>query len=145
MQASPAQRTGIRHFLSGQILRTRWGREAARRGADPSLRCFRPNGKIYGGIAFMLASYVLGWPMVGFLGALSLWRSNPWIVAIGGPAAYGFSHLLFLLGLYLAGADPARNLFCVALHRITAPWGGGPGTSRPVAEGVVREPPAREA
>ena len=41
--------------------------------------------------------------MVALLGALSIYFSRPLLVVIGGPAVYIFSHLLFLLGMYLAG------------------------------------------
>ena len=72
-------------------------------GAD--LRAFkeRPTPRIVVGVSVIALSYVMGWPMVALLGALSIYFSRPLLVVIGGPAVYIFSHLLFLLGMYLAG------------------------------------------
>ena len=52
----------------------------------------------------MLFSYVLGWPMVGLFTVLSGYFRNPALLIVG-PAFYGFSHLVFLLGLFLTGRD----------------------------------------
>ena len=69
------------------------------------LRAFkeRPTPRVVVGVSVIALSYVMGWPMVALLGALSIYFSRPLLVIIGGPAVYIFSHLLFLLGMYLAG------------------------------------------
>ena len=48
-------------------------------------------------------SYIIGWPAIGALGILAVYFNRPWLVAVGGPVMYGLSHLVFLLGMYLAG------------------------------------------
>lgn len=69
------------------------------------LRAFkeRPTPRVVVGVSVIALSYVMGWPMVALLGALSIYFSRPLLIVIGGPAVYIFSHLLFLLGMYLAG------------------------------------------
>ncbi|MBA4393974.1 MAG: hypothetical protein C0407_10515, partial [Desulfobacca sp.] len=64
----------------------------------------RPSPKFFFGLGLMLFSYVLGWPMVGLFSVLSGYFQNPSLLIVG-PAFYGFSHLVFLLGLFLTGRD----------------------------------------
>ncbi|MGC1403581.1 MAG: polysaccharide deacetylase family protein [Thermodesulfobacteriota bacterium] len=76
----------------------------------------RPSPKFFFGLGLMLFSYVLGWPMVGLFTVLSGYFRNPALL-IAGPAFYGFSHLVFLLGLFLTGGD------CLKYGDILLRWG----------------------
>ncbi|MGD8366930.1 MAG: hypothetical protein PVG78_04750 [Desulfobacterales bacterium] len=84
-------------------------REFVRRAiADRAdLSAFRqpPSLRILAGIFAIGFSYVIGWPAVGALGTLSVYFKEPLLVVVGGPLTYGLSHLVFLLGMYLAGSD----------------------------------------
>ncbi len=64
-----------------------------------------PSMKVIAGIAAILFSYVIGWPAVTFLAGVAVYFEEPLIAAIGGPLIYALSHLVFLLGMYLAGAE----------------------------------------
>jgi len=64
-----------------------------------------PSPKVIAGIAAILFSYIIGWPAVTFLGGVAVYFEEPLIAAIGGPLVYALSHLVFLLGMYLAGAE----------------------------------------
>lgn len=64
----------------------------------------RPSLRVIAGVALILLSYLVAWPLISLLGAVSLYLKAPLIVAIGGPAAYGLSHLIFILGMWLSGA-----------------------------------------
>jgi len=79
---------------------------------DIDLGCLRkrPTTQVKAGIVLVLISYVLGWPMVAFLGFISLYIDELLVVIIGGPLFYGLSHLVFLLGMYLAGKEYATVL-----------------------------------
>ena len=55
-------------------------------------------------VFLILFSYVIGWPVIILLGVISVYFKKPLIVIIGGPVAYGISHLVFTAGMYLAGA-----------------------------------------
>ena len=79
--------------------------------ADLSAFKERPSWRVILGVAAILFSYVIGWPLIGGLGAASVYWNQPLIVAIGGPVAYGLSHLVFLLGMYLAGAKYSMIFF----------------------------------
>lgn len=56
------------------------------------------------GVFLILFSYVTGWPVVALLGILSVYLKEPLIVLIGGPVAYGFSHLVFWIGMFITGS-----------------------------------------
>ena len=68
----------------------------------------RPSPRAMVGIAAIGISYIIGWPAVALLGVISIHLEKPMIAIIGGPLTYGLSHLVFILGMYLAGADYTR-------------------------------------
>ena len=88
-------------YLSGK----RFVRAAIADKADLSAFNGPPTLKVVVGVGAILFSYVIGWPMVAFLGGVAVYFEEPLIAAIGGPLIYGLSHLVFLLGMYLAGAE----------------------------------------
>ena len=63
------------------------------------------------GILLIATSYIIGWPAVSAMAALSLHIDNPSIVTYGGPLIYGFSYVLFFLGLYLTGRRHAAIFY----------------------------------
>jgi hypothetical protein len=73
------------------------------------LRCLKrkPTAREQFGIALVLFSYVIGWPAVAFFGFLSLYLKQPLVLIIGGPLTYGTAHVVFLVGMYIAGKDYA--------------------------------------
>jgi hypothetical protein len=73
--------------------------------ADLSAFKQRPTPRILLGVFAIGFSYVIGWPAIGALGALSVYWKAPLIVGIGGPVMYALSHLCFIAGMALAGAE----------------------------------------
>jgi hypothetical protein len=97
-----------------QVLRlanTSFVRRAIADQADLSPFRERPSMRIILGVGAILFSYVIGWPLITGLGAVSLYWQQPLWLAVGGPIAYGLSHLVFLLGMYLAGAKYSMVFF----------------------------------
>ena len=78
-----------------------------------NLDCFKekPTTRMIWGLVIIAISYIIGWPVIGLLGILAVYWSQPLLVAVGGPLVYGFSHLTFILGAWLAGADHAKAFF----------------------------------
>jgi hypothetical protein len=72
--------------------------------ADLSKFKERPTPRLITGLVLMGFSYVIGWPAVAALGFLSVWLKEPLIIIIGGPTIYGLSHVVFILGAWLARA-----------------------------------------
>lgn len=78
----------------------------------------KPTPTILAGVFAIAMSFVLGWPAVTALGILSIKLHTAWIGVIGGPLIYGFSHLVFLFGMYLSGTVYSL-IFCRWLTRVT--------------------------
>jgi peptidoglycan/xylan/chitin deacetylase (PgdA/CDA1 family) len=97
----------FRMFSGLWLASTAAGRKAIREKTDLSPFKERPSKRFLTGVGLMLFSYVLGWPMVGLFSVLAAYFQNPGLL-IGGPLSYGFSHLVFLSGLYVAGRDSLR-------------------------------------
>lgn len=94
--------------ILGRISETEFVRSAIEDQADLSAFKDRPSMRIYMGLGFMALSYVIGWPAVGGLGFLAIHLDNPLIVVVGGPVVYGLSHLVFMLGMFMAGTRYAK-------------------------------------
>ncbi|MEJ2156681.1 MAG: hypothetical protein P8X96_15175 [Desulfobacteraceae bacterium] len=97
--------------LVQRISRIAYVRSAIEDGAG--LECFKqkPTPRIIWGLVIIGISYTIGWPVVFLLGVLSVSWDNPLLVAVGGPLAYGLSHLVFIVGAWLAGAEHAKAFF----------------------------------
>ena len=94
----------IKTLILKRIAQTDFAQRAIQDQADLSAFKERPTPRIILGVSAILISYVIGWPAVSALGALSIYCKEPLLVAVGGPITYGLSHLVFLAGMYLAGA-----------------------------------------
>lgn len=102
-------------FLS----RIRFVRSAIVDRADLSAFRQRPDLKVISGVSAIVLSYVIGWPLISLLGIAAAYYGNVAIVAVGGPVAYGLSHLVFMLGMYLAGAKYSHVFMRWAVARGT--------------------------
>jgi peptidoglycan/xylan/chitin deacetylase (PgdA/CDA1 family) len=122
----PAHRKGGRtipgcSILSGVTARlaaTRFVRGALAEKADLKALRARPTPRAWIGLGLVGFSYVIGWPAVGLLAWVSYQLREPLIIVIGGPVTYGLSHIVFLAGSYLAGAQYARVVLRWAARRL---------------------------
>jgi hypothetical protein len=62
-----------------------------------------PSARIVVGLVLLGASFLLGWPAIAALGAVAAWLGRPKLL-LGGPILYGFSWLVFSVGLALIGS-----------------------------------------
>ncbi|MCI5122072.1 MAG: hypothetical protein D3908_12945 [Candidatus Electrothrix sp. AUS4] len=90
---------------------TAYVRSAIAEEADLSAFKEKPTPTIIAGVIAIAFSFILGWPAVALFGLLALKLHNPWVAAVGGPLAYGLSHLVFMLGMYLSGATYSLIFF----------------------------------
>jgi len=94
--------------LLQRISQTAYVRSAIEEQADLQAFKQKPTPRMIWGLVTIGISYVIGWPMIGVLGLLAFYLNKPLLVVIGGPVIYGISHLVFILGAWLAGADHAK-------------------------------------
>ncbi len=99
-----------------RFAQTDFVRLAIEERADLSEFRQRPNARIIVGVSAIGVSYIIGWPAVGLLGTISIYLKEPLIVIIGGPLTYGLSHLVFIFGMYLAGAKYTKIFFRWAIR-----------------------------
>ena len=109
------RRGGFQRFLACKLASTSYGRKAIKEQVTMEVFKTRPSFKFLVGLGLVLFSFVLGWPMVGLFSFLSAYLQNPaWLMV--GPAFYGFSHLVWLFGMVLAGKD------CLKYGHILLSW-----------------------
>ncbi len=96
--------------LAALLAKTKYIRGALENPADLSEFREMPTLRLIFGLFLMGFSYILGWPSVAALGVIAIWLEEPLIAAIGGPAVYGLSHLVFLGGALLARAPHYFNV-----------------------------------
>jgi hypothetical protein len=92
------------------IARQPFVRGAIEENADLSAFKQAPSWMVLIGVSSICLSFVICWPAIGLLGFLSLQCRMPLLIALGGPALYGLSHLLFIAGMGLSGAKYSRIL-----------------------------------
>jgi peptidoglycan-N-acetylglucosamine deacetylase len=109
------RRGGFQRCLARKLASTSYGRKAIKEQVSLEVFKTRPSFKFLAGLSLVLFSYVLGWPMVGLFSFLSAYLQKPaWLLI--GPAFLGFSHLVWLFGMVLAGQD------CIKYGHIFLSW-----------------------
>ena len=101
--------------VARRLARTGFGQRALTQPDRPAILKQRPTKRVYGGLALMALSALTGVPALAALTYLSVRMSKPMIIAVGGPAAFALVHIIFGLGVYLAG----RNYAIEALLWVT--------------------------
>jgi peptidoglycan/xylan/chitin deacetylase (PgdA/CDA1 family) len=101
------RRSRLLRFLGQKAASTAYVRRAIKEQVTLDVFKTRPSFKFSLGVGLVLFSYVLGWPMVGLFSILSAYFQAPALLMVG-PASYGFSHLVWLFGIYLAGQDSIK-------------------------------------
>jgi hypothetical protein len=105
-----------------RISETKYVRSAIEDKADLSAFKEKPSIRVILGVSVIGFSYIIGWPAISVLGALAIYLNRPWLIAIGGPLLYAFSHLVFLLGMYLAGYNYTKIFLRWATRIAVEKW-----------------------
>jgi len=109
------KRGGFWRFLARKLASSAYVRRAVEKEVTLDALKTSPSPKFFFGVGLVLFSYVLGWPMVGLFSVLSAYFQAPALLMLG-PAFYGFSHLVWIFGMYLAGRD------CIKYADIILSW-----------------------
>ena len=105
-----------------KIAETGYVRSAIEDQADLSAFKEKPSIQIIIGLSVMGLSYIIGWPAISALGIVSVYLNKPLLIAIGGPLLYGLSHLVFMLGMYLAGYNYTKIFLRWATRVAVEKW-----------------------
>lgn len=89
--------------IAQYLLRIAFVQSAMQDEANFTLLKSRPSNRVLTGIGLILISYTIGWPAISLLGLISYRTGKVSVLVIGGPLMYGISHLVFMIGTYLAG------------------------------------------
>ncbi|MGE5839386.1 MAG: polysaccharide deacetylase family protein, partial [Deltaproteobacteria bacterium] len=109
------QRGGFWRFLARKLASTTYVRRAIEKQVTSDAFKTSPSPRFLLGVGMVLFSFVIGWPMVALFGVLSAYSHAPTLLIVGS-AFYGFSHLVWMFGMYLAG----RN--CIKYADAVASW-----------------------
>jgi len=103
--------------LARKIARTKFGKKSLNNPDPLAVLKKQPGRRVYLGLFLMALSFLLGVPTLAFLSYLSVKLSKPLIIAAGGPAAVILVHLMFAMGVFLAGQNYASKVLQWALKR----------------------------
>ncbi|MCX5829352.1 MAG: hypothetical protein NTV58_15335 [Deltaproteobacteria bacterium] len=96
--------------LAARLAETKLVRAVLTEEIDTGALRVKPTPRMIVGLILVGLSYALGWPAVAAFGFLAIYLREPLIAVIGGPVIYIISHLIFLTGAWLAGAEHVRIL-----------------------------------
>ena len=105
-------------FLARRLAQTKFGQKALSQPEDGlSILKQKPSTRVYIGLALMAISYLTGLPALAFLSYLSVKGSKPMIIVAGGPVVFLLVHIVFGVGVYLAGKNYAMETLFWATKR----------------------------
>ena len=105
-----------------RIARTEYVRSAIADKADLSAFKKNPSFRVKLGIFIVFFSYAIAWPAIAVLGYFAVKYDKTILIAVVAPLLYAFSHLLFMLGMYMAGKDYIKVLLRWATRVMAEKW-----------------------
>ena len=103
--------------IARKLAQTKFGQKSLNESDGLSIFKQKPGMRVYIGIGLMIISCLVSLPALAFLSYLSVKLSNPMIIAIGGPGVVLVVHIMFGVGVYLAGQNYALKLLQWATKR----------------------------
>jgi hypothetical protein len=102
-------------FFASWLAQTKFGQRSLTKPDGLSILKQQPRMLVYVGLVLLAMSYLIGLPALAFLIYLSVKLNKPMIIAVGGPFIFLLVHIMFGMGVYLAG----RNYAVEVLHWVT--------------------------
>ncbi len=103
--------------LARRMAQTKCGQKSLSNPDGLSILKQQPGKRVYVGLVLMAMSFLLGLPALAFLSYLSVRLRNPMTIAVGGPAVIIMVHIVFGVGVYLAGQNYASQVLQWATKR----------------------------
>ena len=103
--------------LACKMAQTKFGQKSLSNTDGLSILKQQPGKRVYVGLVLIAMSFLLGLPALAFLSYLSVKLSKPMTIAVGGPAVIILVHIVFGVGVYLAGQNYASKAMQWAVKR----------------------------
>ncbi len=105
-------------FLARRLAKAKFGQRALSQPENGlSILKQKPSTRVCIGLALITISCLTGLPALAFLSYLSVKVSKPMIIAAGAPAVVLLVHIVFGVGVYLAGQNYAMETLLWATKR----------------------------
>ena len=99
------------------LAQTKFGQKSLAKPDGLSILKQKPDTRVYVGLVLMAMSFLIGLQALTFLSYLSVKLSKPMTIAVGGPVVILLVHMMFGVGVYLAGQNYAVKLLQWATKR----------------------------
>ena len=103
--------------LARRVAQTKFGQKSLNNADGLSILKQQPGKRVFVGLVLIAMSFLLGLPALAFLSYLSVKLSRPMIIAVGGLAVIILVHIVFGVGVYLAGQNYASKVLQWATKR----------------------------
>ncbi len=103
--------------IACRIAQTKFGQKSLSNPDRLSILKQQPGKRVYIGLVLMAMSFLSGLPALAFLSYLSVKLSKPMTIAVGGPVVIILVHIVFGVGVYLAGQNYASKMLQWATKR----------------------------
>ena len=103
--------------MARRLNRTKFGQKALAQPHGLVFLKHKPTPRVYAGLALVAFSYLTGLPALALLSYLSVKMSEPVLIAVGGPVIFGLVHVIFGVGVCLAGRNYAMEAVLWAIKR----------------------------
>ena len=103
--------------IARRLAQTKFGQKSLTKPDGLSILKQQPGTRVYVGLVLMVISFLIGLPALAFLSYLSVKLSKPMTIAVGGPVVILLVHIMFGVGVYLAGQNYAVKLLQWATKR----------------------------
>ncbi len=103
--------------MARRLERTKFGQRALAQPDGIGLLKQKLTPRVYVGLALVALSFLPGLPALAFLSYLSIKMSKPFIIAVVGPVVVVLAHVMFGVGVYLAGRNYAKEVLLWATKR----------------------------
>ena len=103
--------------LAIRLVQTEFGQKSLTKPDRLSILKRQHSARVYAGLFLLVTSFLISLPTLAFLSYLSVKLSNTMIIAIGGPVVVLFVHIMFGVGVYLAGKNYALEVLQWATKR----------------------------
>jgi len=100
----------VLNAIADKIAKTKFGQKSLKRREALLIFAPKPGLRVYAGLVLLIISFFAGIPAIALLSFLSLKLREPFIVAAGVPIVFILVHIMFGLGIYLAGRNYGNEI-----------------------------------